>query len=88
MRRSNLIFSTPCALVPVPHINKHGQAVTCPKPEELPKNGDVTMSLLDSVGGLGAIGRRNSNLKTDLVFYADAVGTAYWQMRDSGCART
>jgi hypothetical protein len=49
--------------------------VTCPKPEELPKNGDVPMSLLDPIGGLGAIGRHNSNLKTDLVFYADAVGT-------------
>jgi len=46
--------------------------VTCPKPEELAKNGDVPMSL---IGGFGAIGRQNSNLKTDLVFYADAVGT-------------
>jgi len=33
------------------------------------------MSLLDPIGGLGAINRHNSNLKTDLVFYADAVGT-------------
>ena len=62
--------------------------MTCPKPEEQPKNGDVPMSLLDPIGGLGAIGRHNSNLKNDLVFYADAVGTAYWHARDSGCART
>jgi hypothetical protein len=46
------------------------------------------MSALGPIGGLGAIGRHNSNLKTDLVFYADAVGTAYWHVRDFGCART
>jgi Lipocalin-like domain len=43
--------------------------------EELPKNGDVPMSPLSSIGGLGAIGGHNSNLKIDLSF-AGAVGTA------------
>jgi Lipocalin-like domain len=37
--------------------------------EELPKNGDVPMSPLLPIGGLGAIGGHNSNLKNDLAFY-------------------
>jgi hypothetical protein len=37
--------------------------------EELPKSGDVPMSPLPPIGGLGAIGGHDSNLKIDLDFY-------------------
>jgi hypothetical protein len=39
--------------------------------EELPKSGDVPMSPLPLIGGLGAIGGRNLNLKIDLGFYRE-----------------
>jgi hypothetical protein len=55
--------------------------------EELSKNGDVPMSPLSSIGGLGAIGGHNSNLKIDLSF-AGAVGTADRHVRNPDCART
>jgi hypothetical protein len=54
--------------------------------EELPQNGNVPMSPLSSIGGLGAIGGHNSNLKIDLSF-AGAVGTADRHVRGLDCAR-
>jgi hypothetical protein len=53
--------------------------------EELPKNGDVPMSPLPPIGGLGAIGGHNSNLKIHLLSRVPSA-TAYPHVRDSGCA--
>jgi hypothetical protein len=74
-----------CALSPVsPSTEK---VASTDLSEELPQNGDVPMSPLFSIGGLGAIGGHNSNLKIDLSF-AGAVGTSDWHVRNPDCVRT
>jgi hypothetical protein len=74
-----------CALSPASPSNEE-QAST-DLSEELPQNSDVPMSPLSLIGGLGAIGGHNSNLKIDLNF-AGAVGTADRHVRNPDCART
>jgi hypothetical protein len=55
--------------------------------EELPKSGDVPMSPLPPIGGLGAIGGHNSNLKIHLVSYRVCRRQPHIRtVRDSGCA--
>jgi hypothetical protein len=74
-----------CALSPASPSNN--QRASTDLSEELPQNGDVPMSPLSSIGGLGAIGGHNSNLKIDLSF-AGAVGTADRHVHNPDCART
>src|SRR5271169_6160238 len=54
-------------LLPVPQIQRYGQAVTCPK--SCPKTATYRCRRCLTIGGLGAIGGHNSNLKIDLAFY-------------------